>query len=67
MLSTNVGADLDEVSAKFWNAHENYPQFGGPSFVVKQGIGAVLMKMAAGLNIDYNKEVSAYQIVYYKY
>lgn len=62
-LATNIGCDLSSVSAKYWNAHEQYPQFAGPSFIVKQGIGAVLMKMAAGLNVEYNKQVLVDAIV----
>ena len=56
-LSVNLGADLSDVSAKYWSAHEEYPQFGGPSFILKQGVGAVLTKMAAGFTVDYNKLV----------
>ena len=56
--SASLGANLSDVSARYWNAHEEYPQFGGPSFILKQGVGAVLTKMAAGFNIEYNKQVS---------
>ncbi|XP_067947954.1 lysine-specific histone demethylase 2-like isoform X2 [Watersipora subatra] len=56
-LSVTLGTNLSDLSARFWNAHEEYPQFGGPSFILKQGIGAVLTKMAAGFAVEYNKQV----------
>lgn len=55
--AVSIGTDLCNVSAKYWNAQEEYPQFGGPSFILKQGVGAVLTKMAAGFIVDYNKRV----------
>lgn len=56
-LAMGTGCSLEQMSAKYWNVHEEYPQFGGPSFIIKQGIGTVLNKMAANLNIEYKKEV----------
>lgn len=57
-LSMGSGCRLEDMSAKYWNIHEEYPQFGGPSFIVKQGLGTVLNKMAANLTIEYGREVS---------
>lgn len=57
ILELTLGCDLSQASARHWNSHDEYPQFGGPSFIIKQGLGALLMKMAAGLNIEYKKQV----------
>lgn len=56
-LAQVTGCELTHLSAKYWNAYEEYPQFGGPSFVVKQGIGTLLSKMAANLDVQFNKQV----------
>lgn len=62
--AVDLGSDLANVSAKHWNAHEEYPQFGGPAFIVKQGIGTVLTKMAAGFTVEYNKQVNSHFLIF---
>lgn len=58
-LALSIGVELDKVSARNWNSYESFPQFSGPSFVIKQGLGSLLMKMGGGLGIEYNKKVQA--------
>lgn len=64
LLETTLGCDLSEASARHWNSQDGYPQFGGPSFIIKHGLGALLMKMAAGLGIEYKKQVKS--LTYYQ-
>ena len=57
-LEYACGSDLTNVSAKNWDQNETYPQFVGKHMMVSGGYAELLAKMAEGVNVRRNSEVS---------
>lgn len=69
-LEYACGCELSQVSALQWDQNEVYPQFMGQHSMIKDGYSALLHKLAEGLNIRLETEVSTavyeYQVLSFK-
>ncbi|XP_033123359.1 lysine-specific histone demethylase 1B-like [Anneissia japonica] len=58
-LEYACGCDLSKVSSLHWDQNENFAQFAGDHTLIEDGYMAVLNKLADGLDIRLNTEVTS--------
>lgn len=58
-LEYACGSNLCNVSALHWDQNDDYPQFHGPPVIIQDNFKKVLDKMAEGLHIVYNSQVTS--------
>ncbi|XP_041360495.1 lysine-specific histone demethylase 1B-like [Gigantopelta aegis] len=57
-LEYACGGSLHQVSALSWDQNEDFPQFAGENVLLKGGYSQVLQKIADGLDVRLNTEVT---------